>query len=326
MEEVYLRVPISEKVSRWLAAKSPKKSRIVLSQKNIYIFPTSEGFAFLALLILMFLTAINYQNSLIYLLAFFLIVIFFMSIWMCFLNMSGLIISSLETGCCHEGQLAPYQIKLEAKKGIPLGLSIGFSKESLNHVELSLNSQVVTLTYNGLQRGRHAVPRIRLESRYPFGLIRSWTWLKLDGFVFVYPKAVKAHRVSSFTDRQSSQAAVKLSESLDDIKPYQAGDSSQRILWKKYAATDSLQIKAQEQAKTNSMWLTLDDYESVNIEDKLMNLSFDVCFYSSSRYSFGLDLPGLVIPFGVGDAHQRACLEALSLYKLNPVTVALDNR
>ena len=322
MEAVCLRVSISEKVSRWLAAKSTPKKRFVLSQKNIYIFPTSEGFAFLALLILMFLTAINYQNSLVYLLTFFLVVVFFISIWMCFLNMSGLAIAAESSGSCFEGQLAPYRINLEAKKGTPLGLSVGFNKENMKYVDFSLSAQVVTINLDGLKRGRHIVPRLRLESRYPFGLIRSWTWLKLESFVFVYPKKVQAARVSSAINQHTAKAAVKLSDSLDNIKPYQAGDSSQRILWKKYAATDTLLIRTQERAQTNSMWLTLEDYESVNIEEKLTHLSFDVCFYSLSKHSFGLDLPGLIIPIGVGQVHQRKCLEALSLYKFAPKTTA----
>ena len=81
-----------DKLSKWLSSKSPRKKKFILSQRNIYIFPSAFGLFFLVLLLLMLLTAINYQSSLIYLLTFFLGAIFFLSIWACFLNFSGLIV------------------------------------------------------------------------------------------------------------------------------------------------------------------------------------------------------------------------------------------
>ncbi len=129
-----------DKLSKWLSSKSPRKKRFILSQRNIYIFPSSFGFCFLVLLLLMLLTAINYQSSLIYLLTFFLGSIFFLSIWACFLNFSGLIVEAMEPGRCFENELIHYNYRISKSKGLPLSLKVGLNKENAESLPFEDNT------------------------------------------------------------------------------------------------------------------------------------------------------------------------------------------
>ena len=51
---------------RWLRRRLPPSDRIILEQRRLFIFPTRRGFFFMLTLLVMLLTAINYQNNLVY--------------------------------------------------------------------------------------------------------------------------------------------------------------------------------------------------------------------------------------------------------------------
>ena len=308
---------LPEKISRWLSSKSPPKSRFVLSQKNIYIFPTKSGFAFLALLLLMLITAINYQNSLIYLMLFFLGVVFVISIWMCFLNLAGLEIASRDVGFCFESEDACFLLHLSAKKGVPLGLYVGLTSGKLHGVNFNHENVTVSIPVSGLKRGRHRCERIRLESAYPFGFIKAWTWLRTESTVIVYPKKVRAPRVATSNSLDDHDAKLSESQPDDEIKAYVAGDNSKRIVWKKYAAQDSLVVRKNVPTSISNYWLRLTDYEASDAELRLQHLCYDVCQYSESNVNFGLELPGTTIPVGEGEMHQAKCLELLATYDID---------
>lgn len=315
---VHKRVKISlfpETISRWLSSRSPRRSEITLSQKNIYIFPSKMGFAFTLLLVLMLLTAINYQSSLIYLFTFFLGAVFFVSIWLCFLNMNGLSVSSYRIADCFEGELCTYTIEFISSSKPTLGIRIGENKEVLT--ELNIHKDVNTV-HNLLlptqKRGLHTLDRLRIESTFPFGFIIAWTWLKLNARVLVFPKPIQGYRSESGGADFEVGNSGFLSEDLTELKAYQQGDSSLRIVWKQLAAKNQLIIRHPEQGATNSVWLSWSRYATSNIELKLQYLCFDILDAHRKQSSYGLDIPGVLINPAMGEKHKLDCLKALALF------------
>jgi hypothetical protein len=57
-------------VRNWINRRIPRSDVQLLTQRNLFILPTAAGVVFGMLLLIMLITAINYQNSLIYLLTF----------------------------------------------------------------------------------------------------------------------------------------------------------------------------------------------------------------------------------------------------------------
>ena len=86
------------------------------------------------LLLLMLLTAINYQSSLIYLLTFFLGTVFFLSILACFLNFSGLKVETIEPGRCFENEVMQYHYRISKASRLPLALKIGVDKDKAEQI------------------------------------------------------------------------------------------------------------------------------------------------------------------------------------------------
>lgn len=303
-----------ESISQWLSSKSPRKKIFNLSQRNVYIFPSALGMAFLLMLLLMLLTAINYQNSLIYLLTFFLGTIFFISIWMCFLNLSGLRIEAKDPGRCFEGEVSHFNVRLLKQKGLPLALKVGENKEEAQRVPF-LDQDCVDLSIVGKKklRGRHVIQRLYIESRFPFGLVLAWTWLKLDAECWVYPKPVFSEP-NGLSENEGVNTELPLpSSDLNELREYQHGDATNRILWKKYAAKDQLIVRDVDLGFFSPNWVDW-DYYSDPTEERLRHLCFDVCQLSEMSHPFGFKIPGHKISPNVGAIHKQQCLDALALF------------
>jgi uncharacterized protein (DUF58 family) len=305
-----------ESISGWLASRAPRRKQFILSRNNIYIFPSASGLIYLLMLLVMLLTAINYQNSLIYALTFFLGTLFFLSIWMCFLNLSGLRIERAETGRVFEGEPSEYFCRISKKKQLPPALKLGPDKVRARIIPYLQHETVDVAVITGPEsRGRHKIPRIYLESRFPFGLIVAWTWLKPDLDVLVYPRAVQGYPESALNGEGDVSNRVSSTGDLNDIKEYRPGDPGNRILWKKYAASDALVVRHHEQSNYKPDWVSWDHYPSAATEDRLRFLCFDVCQLSDARRTFGLAIPGVRIEPDYGEIHRRKCLDALALFQ-----------
>ena len=97
----------SKQFERWLNRRLPPANRIELGQGNIFILPTREGAYVMILVFLMVLGGINYQNSLIFVLAFLLASLFMVGILHTFRNLSGLIIEAGSARPAFAGEDAP---------------------------------------------------------------------------------------------------------------------------------------------------------------------------------------------------------------------------
>lgn len=303
-----------ERFSEWLSSRSPRKKKFILSQSNIYIFPSTHGFAFLALLVLMLLTAINYQNSLIYLLTFLLGTVFFLSIWFCFLNLSGLKVEALEPGRCFEGELTQFNYRTSRNKGLPVALKIGLNKLTAEPIPFSLQTcEDFALNTTKKQRGRHSIHRLYIESRFPFGLVVAWTWLKLDSECWVYPEPLFSLPESSAANSGENDSNYVSKDDLNDLRSYQLGDATSRILWKKYASKDTLIVRDYDNGAYSPEWVDWDHY-SGPAEKRLKHLCFDVCQLSDGTQPYGFKIPSLTIAPAYGELHKQKCLDALALF------------
>lgn len=63
---------LTRRWQKWLDRRIPEAKEVILNQRSIFIIPSRVGWLFLLLLILLLITAMNYQNGLIYGLTFWL--------------------------------------------------------------------------------------------------------------------------------------------------------------------------------------------------------------------------------------------------------------
>ena len=89
------RYPWSAWYERWLNQRVPVERAVTLDQRRVFIFPDRAGLVFLAMLAVMLIAAINYQNNMAFALTFLLFSLFIVAILHTFSNLSGLRIEAL---------------------------------------------------------------------------------------------------------------------------------------------------------------------------------------------------------------------------------------
>ena len=159
------------------------------SEAHLY-FPSRVGFFFVLCLMLMLMTAINYENNLSYALTFLLATLFIVAVLHTYANLSGLTIRAVRAQPAFPGQQSDFEMLIERGKRrdhYALYMSWPDSSEGLVNL-VEEDSVTVTLHLPVGERGWYNPGRLMLESTYPLGLLRCWTWIDLDLHALVYPR------------------------------------------------------------------------------------------------------------------------------------------
>ncbi len=307
----------------WLARRLPPSTRIQLTQRQIFIMPNRAGGVFAALLALILMVAINYQNSLAYALCFLLLSVFVVAILHTWRNLQGLVLSAGTVPAVFVGEQARFLVRLESAGKAHQAIGLGWSKQSLHRVdvppagfcELELNRPT-------LVRGWLHAPRIGVESSFPLGILRTWSRLDLGQKVLVYPQPLEGElpTLASVLSDDREEGMRAHGQGVDDyqgLKVYQPGDSWRRLHWKAYSRGQGLLIK--EFARLDGRELCLDFLAlGGDVEQRLSRLCYWVLELSRRETMFSLRLPGQVLDRDTGAAHCAACLRALALFGKAP--------
>lgn len=308
-----------KRFSRWLDRRIPPKDRITLTQKNVFIFPTRTGFAFGGLIGLLILGAINYQASLVYGVAFLLGSLFLVTILYTFRNLSGLTLELAGTRPGFVGEDVEISIRVSRPEGRAReGIQLGWPDGIMRWAEVSEQaSDVVRLYVRAPSRGYFNPGRLLVETYFPLGLLRAWTWVDLDVRALVYPKPIFGDYPRSVTGhRDEGQLIDPLgSDDFNDIKAYRAGDPIRNIIWRSYARSDELMVKEYASYVEPRLWLTLDSVAG-NLEEQVSRLTGLALKATREEKEFGIDLGRVRIPPGRGEAHLEQVLKELALHGL----------
>ena len=312
--------PFNNRFKHWLNRRIPPQQSITLNQKSIFIFPTRTGFVFSILLLTLLLAAINYANSLIFGLVFWLGSVFFVTIFYTFRNLSGITLELQKSGTGFVGEDIDFSIKVSCPENSKReGLQLGWPNEVKQWAELHQDSSTtVHLFANAKQRGWLNPGRLLVETFYPLGLLRAWTWVDLNANAIIYPKPL-FHKQTFSNSGDNEQGELTHRNGSDDfhnIRSYHAGDSPRHILWRSFARQDELLVK-QFSSYTDSQ-LVLDWHQlEGEPELRLSCLTGMALNAYNSDTEFGLKLPQIEIPSNSGKAHLDRVLIELALYGLS---------
>ena len=302
----------------WIGRRIPPSSVVTLNQKRLFIFPTRTGFFFLLCLFVMLITAINYQNNMSFALTFLLANLFVISVLHTYANLAGLTLRAINTEPVFPGQLAEFEIQLEARsKRGHLTLCVGWPESGLQLSSVQAGEQQrLTLYHKVGGRGWFRPPRLLVESTYPLGLLRCWTWIDLDIRAMVYPNPIVSPPVGGLQAETPDGAAEPIDGDDDffGFRAYRAGDSLRRVHWKGLAKTQQLQTRLHNAYASRSVWLDWDMFPQADVERKLSYLCYWVLQLEQRNEEYGLRIPGVTVAPDVGLVHRDRVLQALALY------------
>jgi uncharacterized protein (DUF58 family) len=304
----------------WWLARQPRSDALLLTQRNVYILPTRTGFMLATTLLVLLLAAVNYQLNLGYLLTFLLAGSAAAGMGMAHATLRGLTLSLTPPPAAFCGHSVPLHISLSNPRKTPrhgIGLSVLGSGQWAWCDVPAQGHCVVELSFAPRRRGRHPVPALTAETRFPLGSFRVWALWRPAAQVLVYPQP-EAHPppLPATEPRHDGAASARTihDKEFDGVRPYRRGDALKNIVWKKAAKADVLISRDSEPAHGSALWLDLAQTGGAELEHRLSRLCAWVMEAERLELDYGLRLPGTEIAPSHGEVHQRRCLEALALY------------
>jgi uncharacterized protein (DUF58 family) len=293
---------------------------VTLQARRIYILPTASGAAAAAMLFLMLLAGMNYDNSLALMLCFMLCGVTLVSMHECHGMLSGLTLLRAEVDNAFAGQLGELQLYFEnAQTRARAGLQVGSPGCVASRFQLPPGgTQMVRLAYRAGARGRQRIERLELSSSAPLGLFRAWTWLHLPLEAIVYPAPAGTRPLPARGGnelRGAWRARVSGDEEWAWLRPLQDGDPPRSVAWKSYARGAPLLVAHYDAPASARRVLDFSRLQGLALEQCLSQLTQWVLDCERLGETYSLRLPQQSLAPGHGLAQQRACLEALGLYR-----------
>lgn len=306
--------------SVWTHRRQSPDGVVRLHHRRVYILPTGQGVAFLLMLVVMLLWALNYSNSMAFGLTFLVAGIMLNSMWLTHRNLLGLEVSTARADPVFVGQQARFPVRCKALDGqtrFAIQLRARAGEEVVfgdvpGEQWLSLPVPVPAATRGWLEPGA-----ITIFTRFPLGLFRAWGYASFEQRCLVYPKPEGNQPLplhEAVVQGNGGAASGTGVEDFEGLRNYVPGDSIRHVAWKAAARGDELPVKIFAGETRKELWLDWDSLHAESIEAKLSQLCRWLLQAEASGLDYGLRLPGLSLAPSSGEDHRRACLEALALF------------
>lgn len=313
------------------AGRDTGQRAAALQRRRVYIFPTRQGILYGMVLLVMLVGAINYSNSMAYLLAFTLGSVFLVCMLHTYRNLHGLVIHIQPASPVFAGEVARFPLLLDNRAGAPRpGIVIrpaGRRGRSRSQVEdghwldvpggqLQQDAVAVSSRHRGLLRPG----RLQLETVWPLGLFRAWSYIDGDAYAVVYPRpagnpALPELIMDSHEYQSGRQGGA---DDFTGFRPYRPGDSIRNIDWKVLAREQGVLIRRFSGSGMVRLTLHWDHTSHIpDTERRLSQLCLWVVEAEQQGLHYGLDIPGTQLPLGYGKNHEYRCLKALATHGLD---------
>ena len=302
-----------------------------LKRQRIYILPTRPGFLLCFALFTMLLGAINYNNSMAYVLTFLLGSVYMVCILHTYRNLAGLIIKSTPPKPVFTGETAAFPLIIDNRNGqmrSALQLVLhppGNKNRHLDHhyhepvvINLQANQwQQAKIPVRASKRGLLPLERVMISTCFPLGLFRAWSNIQLNEKCLVYPKPEGAGQFPEpvSAQEQGLEGTRPGTNDFDGFRQYHPGDSIRNIAWKAVAREQPLLIKRFSGEGSHTLMLTWDDVIHLqDIELRLSQLCRWILLAENQGWIYGLEIPGFKTEPSQGTLHRNHCLEALARF------------
>jgi uncharacterized protein (DUF58 family) len=270
------------------------------------------------LLLLMLAGSINYGSNLGHLMTFLLGGIWLVTILHTWRNLLGLSLHPQEAAPVFAGQTADFVLRvMNNGKSSRYGISIKSGKRPGSAADIPANSGAeMHIPDRTEHRGILPMPEITIQTTYPLGLFRAWSYARLDLSCLAYPKPAtqgEPPAMAIYSHSDSGDRGVGADDFIG-LRNYRAGDSPRQIDWKAQARERGLLSKQFGGDRSEKISLDWDLLEAFETEHRLSLLCRFILQAEERQQTYSLKMPGEKIPSGSGPLHQERCLSLLARY------------
>jgi len=180
------------RLAQWIwGFKAPERGTIILVHRRVYILPTRLGWLFAATLLVLLVGSINYALALGFALTFLLAGAGLAGMVHTARNLARIAVSTGRAEPAFAGESAQFRIYLDGRSGYDrpaiLARHVGSGSQFVIDIPPQALAEVV-LAVPARRRGWLALGRVLLETRFPLGLFRAWSYVEPDARCLVYPR------------------------------------------------------------------------------------------------------------------------------------------
>lgn len=302
-----------------------ESGEVLLNQRRVFIVPTRAALMLTTLLLALLLASINYSLGLGYVLTFMVVGVAWVGMFHTFRNLAYLRLRPAKVDPVFAGAIAEFRVVLINTSRFDryaLRLSADPKLAAVGADPPAASESLVTVPVMTQRRGLLPMPRIRLQTVFPLGLWRAWSYWQpaLSGLVYPQPldDEVPLPPSQSSASASGDGHAGSGSEDFAGIRPYVPGDAPKTLAWKAMARhpEGARLTKMFEGGSPVELWLDLSAVPPhYGLEDALSLLTRWVLDCEARQLRYGLRLGGRESALGQGEAHRDHCLTTLALYQ-----------
>jgi len=296
--------------------RGPLTPPFELEYRHVFVLPTRFGTAFGFMLVFMVLGGLNFNNNMALMLVFMLGTITQMTTLLAYRNLAGLLVDSINVEPVFCGESARFRVFISNKNERQrFAVQAGF-KDALDCQDFELNSSnAMLLPLPAQKRGWLDMPSFRIETRFPLGMFKAWSWIFPDTRCLVYPSpASKAPALPKTGKGDAGKAVRGEGDQVHGLRKYQSGDSMQRIAWRASARHGEFYSLEMETPREESCELDWNLLNGIDAEERLSILTAWVIAADHKHMAYSLRIPGEFVPASDGPDHRLNCLELLALF------------
>ncbi|WP_372882923.1 DUF58 domain-containing protein [Psychromonas sp.] len=270
---------------------------------------------------ILWLLGTSYQNNLVLALSYLLISLIVVAIFHTYANLAGLEIKVLGGKPAFVGEKAYFSLQVEGwrAKGYDNIIIRWWHGEDGCFDFAAKQTTQIQVGVETHKRGILQPGKLLIESVYPLGIIRCWTWLNLDASTVIFPKPLKVDFPAQLSTANDSEQGEQFADGDDfsGLREYRAGDPVKHIAWKHYAREQGLYSKEYASSRSHDNCLDWDKFSHLHVEERLRALCYWALQFEGLQKAYGLRLPGKQIPPALGDGHRLSVLSALACFDIN---------
>lgn len=308
--------PLARRFALLARPRQPEALPVALDGRRIYVLPTRFGLFFAALVFIMALGALNYNNNPALLLALLLGATAMASLIFAHLQLADLRIEAFSADPVPVGTPLRLHIALASRDArMRHGLRLDAGDEHVFVLLPPSEGTVAELRLTTRQRGWYDLDRVRLSTTQPLGLARAWAWVWPNAPLLVYPSAeVQGPPLPHAESGGTRTRLHPTGEDVHQLRNYRTGDTRRSIAWKPSARRDQLLVREYEQPVGREVELDWNTLATLSYEHRIQRLAHWVETAEREGLRYRLRLPGQpALGPASGPLHRHLCLRALAL-------------
>ena len=303
--------------ARWIRNRQGEDSLpAIFHRKRLYVLPTRGGLLFALMLLFMLVAGLNYANSIALFLTFMLAGLALVAMHRAHRNLLNVELVQTATSPAFAGQTAALRCTFRnPSRLMRYGVTLRAERTGVVVADLPpLDSTSLELPVPTQKRGILRIDRVRIATRFPFGLFEAWTYVHRAFEIVVYPRA-EGPLLPPPEPGGEPTARAALASGDDEwvgLRAFRDGDSPRQVAWKAYARGAPLLVKEYGSAAGQPHLFDFDSLRGLATEARLSQLCRWIVNSEARGQAYSLKIPGVEIPVGRGLVHEERCLTALA--------------